>query len=123
MFLVRFLHRVIEGWRFVIVSGGITSSLTFSYFIFRVFMGLDIPLMRHIELTDEWMPWLGVICTAYIFIQQQSIAARPARRRSWSWEGARSWGIRAAAGAVQSPRRAWPFPARTGTPTPRAVTA
>lgn len=78
MFLVRFLHRIIEGWRFVMVSGGISSSLMLSLFIFRVFAGVDIPLLRHIELTDEWMPWLGVICSAYYLLQQQSIAARPA---------------------------------------------
>jgi hypothetical protein len=73
-----FIHNLFLGWRFVAVAGGISSSLMFSLFIFRVFMGLDFPLLGHIELTQHSMAWIGLLCAFYSFVQQQALATRPA---------------------------------------------
>ena len=81
MFLLDLLRDIGRLVRFCLVSSGVTSSLLLSVFIFRVFNGVDLPLLTHYvpgsDMTKE-MAMLGVGCALYSFTQQQSLASRPA---------------------------------------------
>jgi len=72
------ISSLFSGWRFIGVAAGISSSLVLATFTFRVFMGVEYPLLGHIVITQDDMAWVGLGCVLYGFIQQQALALRPA---------------------------------------------